>query len=127
VILGEILGPELLIVLAIVALLFGSTKLPKLARSLGSTKSEFERGLREGATSDPDPSGSAAHGAAESVKGKVKETAGAITGRDELRREGIAQQDKGEAQRRAALHEAEADRARHEADVHEAEQHRHQD
>ena len=42
------IGPvELLIVLAIVLLLFGSTRLPKLARSLGSAKSEFERGLHE--------------------------------------------------------------------------------
>ncbi|MBV8984252.1 MAG: twin-arginine translocase TatA/TatE family subunit, partial [Acidimicrobiia bacterium] len=33
-------GPDLLIVLAIVALLFGTSRLPKLARSLGSAKSE---------------------------------------------------------------------------------------
>jgi sec-independent protein translocase protein TatA len=43
--LGEILGPDLLIVLVIVALLFGSTRLPKLARSLGQAKSEFEKGI----------------------------------------------------------------------------------
>jgi sec-independent protein translocase protein TatA len=42
------IGPvELLIVLAIVLLLFGSTRLPKLARSLGSAKAEFERGAHE--------------------------------------------------------------------------------
>ena len=42
------IGPvELLIVLAIVLLLFGSTRLPKLARSLGSAKAEFERGVHE--------------------------------------------------------------------------------
>lgn len=46
-VLAEILGPDLLILLAVVALLFGSSQLPKLARSLGSAKSEFERGLRE--------------------------------------------------------------------------------
>jgi sec-independent protein translocase protein TatA len=46
-VLGNIIGPELLIVLAIALLLFGSTKLPKLARSLGSAKGEFERGLRD--------------------------------------------------------------------------------
>jgi sec-independent protein translocase protein TatA len=44
-VLANIVGPELLIVLAVVALLFGSTRLPQLARSLGSAKSEFERGL----------------------------------------------------------------------------------
>jgi sec-independent protein translocase protein TatA len=48
VVLAEILGPDLLIVLAIVALLFGSSQLPKLARSLGSAKSEFEKGIRHG-------------------------------------------------------------------------------
>ncbi len=45
--LGEILGPQLLIVLVVVALLFGGSQLPKLARSLGSAKSEFEKGLRD--------------------------------------------------------------------------------
>jgi len=53
-ILGEILGWEALVVLAIVALLFGSAQLPKLACSLGSAKSEFERGLRAPVSSDPD-------------------------------------------------------------------------
>jgi sec-independent protein translocase protein TatA len=39
------LGPtELIIILVIVLLLFGSTKLPKLARSLGQAKKEFEAG-----------------------------------------------------------------------------------
>ena len=46
--LAEIIGPDLLIVLALVAVLFGSARLPQLARSLGSAKSEFEKGLREG-------------------------------------------------------------------------------
>ena len=45
---AEIIGPDILIILAIVALLFGGAQLPKLARSLGSAKSEFEKGLREG-------------------------------------------------------------------------------
>jgi sec-independent protein translocase protein TatA len=53
---AEIFGPDLLIVLALVALLFGGARLPKLARSLGSAKSEFEMGLREGRTStSPEP------------------------------------------------------------------------
>jgi sec-independent protein translocase protein TatA len=56
-VLGEIIGWELLLVLAVVALLFGSSKLPKLARSLGSAKTEFERGLQEGHT-DSDAAGS---------------------------------------------------------------------
>lgn len=42
-------GPtELLIVLGIVLLLFGSTKLPKLARSMGQAQKEFKTGLKEG-------------------------------------------------------------------------------
>jgi sec-independent protein translocase protein TatA len=51
-ILAEIFGPDLLILLAIAALLFGSSKLPQLARSLGSAKSEFEKGIREGEQGD---------------------------------------------------------------------------
>lgn len=45
-------GPELLIVLAVVLLMFGSTKLPELARSLGRAKSEFETGLKHEGSSD---------------------------------------------------------------------------
>lgn len=39
-------APELLIVLVIVLLLFGGAKLPKLARSMGDAKREFEKGQR---------------------------------------------------------------------------------
>jgi len=44
---------ELLIVLGIILLLFGGAKLPKLARSLGQAKNEFEQGSREGGKSEP--------------------------------------------------------------------------
>jgi sec-independent protein translocase protein TatA len=40
-------APELLIVLALVVLIFGGSKLPQMARSLGSAKKEFERGRAE--------------------------------------------------------------------------------
>lgn len=40
-------APELLIVLLVVLVLFGSTKLPKLARSLGQAQSEFKAGLKD--------------------------------------------------------------------------------
>ena len=44
------LGPaELLIILAVILLLFGGTKLPQLARSLGQAKKEFSDGAAEGA------------------------------------------------------------------------------
>lgn len=45
---GEIFGPDLLIVVIVLAvLLFGGNAIPKLARNLGSAKSEFEKGLSE--------------------------------------------------------------------------------
>ena len=51
---GEIIGWELLVVIGVIALLFGATRLPKLARSIGSSKAEFEKGLKEGAADPPD-------------------------------------------------------------------------
>ncbi len=45
--LGEIFGPDLLIVVIVVAVLvFGGAAIPKLARNLGSAKTEFEKGLK---------------------------------------------------------------------------------
>lgn len=43
-------GPELLIVIAIIAVLFGGSKIPQFARSLGSAKHEFEKGAAQDAT-----------------------------------------------------------------------------
>jgi len=40
--------PELLIILVIILILFGATKLPKLARGLGSSVKEFKKGMVEG-------------------------------------------------------------------------------
>ncbi|WP_058828210.1 twin-arginine translocase TatA/TatE family subunit [Haloferax sp. Q22] len=40
-------GPELLIVLLIIVLLFGANKLPQLARSSGQAMGEFRRGREE--------------------------------------------------------------------------------
>ena len=45
VVVAEIIGWELLLVIAVVVLLFGSSKLPKLARSIGQARNEFQRGL----------------------------------------------------------------------------------
>ena len=47
--------PELLIILAVVVLLFGGAKLPKLARSLGTAKREFEHAHAETSNGDPPP------------------------------------------------------------------------
>lgn len=42
------LGPtELLIIAAVVFLLFGATRLPQLAKSLGQSKRAFKEGLEE--------------------------------------------------------------------------------
>jgi sec-independent protein translocase protein TatA len=46
-VLANVIGPELLIVLAVVLVLFGSSRLPALARSLGAAKHEFERGVHD--------------------------------------------------------------------------------
>ena len=45
-------GPEVLIVLVVVLLLFGAAKLPQLARSLGASAKEFRKGVEEGAEDD---------------------------------------------------------------------------
>ena len=43
------LGPtELIIIAAVVFLLFGATRLPQLAKSLGQSKKAFKEGLEEG-------------------------------------------------------------------------------
>ena len=46
-VLGEIIGWEALLVLGLLALLFGSSQLPKLARSVGQASRELKQGLRE--------------------------------------------------------------------------------
>jgi sec-independent protein translocase protein TatA len=45
-------GPEWIIVLVIVLLVFGGSQLPKLARNLGKAQKEFKEGLAEGSKDD---------------------------------------------------------------------------
>ena len=52
-ILGEIVGWELLLVLLLVVVLFGSAKLPQLARSMGQAAREFRKGTQEGLLDEP--------------------------------------------------------------------------
>ena len=40
---------EVAIIVGILVLLFGATKIPNIARSLGRAKGEFKKGLAEGA------------------------------------------------------------------------------
>ncbi|WP_433662611.1 CsbD family protein [Nocardia sp. CA-128927] len=77
--------------------------------------SEHESGPREGV-----------EGVVEGVKGKAKEAAGVVTGDENLKGEGQAQQDKAESEREAAQKEAAAEKARAEANVDEARQASHQ-
>jgi len=51
-VLANIAGPDLFIVLAVVALLFGGSQLPKLARSLGSASHEFRKGVEDGSQAE---------------------------------------------------------------------------
>jgi uncharacterized protein YjbJ (UPF0337 family) len=67
-----------------------------------------------------------AKGIVEEVKGKAKEAAGAVSGHDDLREEGRAQQEKADSEREVAAKEAEAEKARGEAAAHESEQRSHQ-
>ncbi len=52
---GGIGAPELIVFLLVVLLLFGSTKLPKLAKSLGEAQKEFKKGVAESEADDARP------------------------------------------------------------------------
>lgn len=40
--------PELIIILVVLLLLFGATRLPKLARSIGQSAGELQKGFKDG-------------------------------------------------------------------------------
>ena len=44
--------PELLIILVIILVLFGASRLPGIAKSLGSSAKEFRKGLEDGEDED---------------------------------------------------------------------------
>ena len=46
-VLGFLEGPELIIVLVVILVLFGGAKLPQLARSIGQAQKEFKKGLAD--------------------------------------------------------------------------------
>lgn len=45
-------GPELIIVLVVVLVLFGGAQLPKLAKNLGQAQREFKKALDDGKSDD---------------------------------------------------------------------------
>ncbi len=46
-------GSELIIILLVLLLLFGASRLPKLARSMGQAGKEFKEGMKEGYKEQP--------------------------------------------------------------------------
>jgi sec-independent protein translocase protein TatA len=51
-------GPELLVIMCVLLLLFGASRLPKLARSMGQAGKEFKTGLKDGYAEADDACGS---------------------------------------------------------------------
>ena len=49
---GGLGTPELLVIAVVIFLLFGATRLPQLAKSLGQSKRAFKEGLDEGDKED---------------------------------------------------------------------------
>ncbi|HEY8340727.1 MAG TPA: twin-arginine translocase TatA/TatE family subunit [Egibacteraceae bacterium] len=47
-------GPELIVILVIVILLFGAKKLPELGSSVGKSIRNFKKGISEGSAEAPD-------------------------------------------------------------------------
>ncbi|HXG61180.1 MAG TPA: twin-arginine translocase TatA/TatE family subunit [Planctomycetota bacterium] len=52
---GRLSPMELLLVVTVLLLLFGTSKIPQLMRSLGSGLTEFKKGLREGSSGGSEP------------------------------------------------------------------------
>ena len=46
---------ELMVILVIALVMFGGSKLPEVARSLGKSINEFKKGIQEGTTKDDTP------------------------------------------------------------------------
>lgn len=69
-VLANVFGPDGLIIIAVVVivLLFGGSKLPELARGLGSASHEFKKGLSEGEESSKAVDGAKAADAAKAAE-----------------------------------------------------------
>jgi sec-independent protein translocase protein TatA len=64
---------ELLIIILVVVLLFGSTKIPQLMRGFGSGINEFKKGLKEGEKEAVDEAKAAKDAAAKPEESKPAE------------------------------------------------------
>lgn len=53
---GRVQWPELVIILVVILVLFGATRLPGIARALGSSAREFKKGLEDEEAEDEDSS-----------------------------------------------------------------------
>jgi sec-independent protein translocase protein TatA len=70
-------GTELVVILLIVLVLFGGTKLPSLARGLGQAIREFKKAANEDAESKPAPEADASKPAEPKKPGNGSSTHGA--------------------------------------------------
>jgi sec-independent protein translocase protein TatA len=59
---------QIVIIVLVIAVLFGAKKIPELARSLGKAKGEFKKGLVEGEKEEAADADAEADKAAEPVK-----------------------------------------------------------
>ena len=51
---AELLGQDMLILVVVIVVVFGASRLPKIARSVGQAKGEFEKGLKDSAPQNKD-------------------------------------------------------------------------
>ena len=51
-VIAELFGMDMVWVVIVIAVLFGGSQIPKLARNLGSAQREFKKGLAESANED---------------------------------------------------------------------------
>jgi sec-independent protein translocase protein TatA len=72
---GGLSPMELIIIVGVIVLLFGSSKIPQLMRGVGSGINEFKKGLKEGGTKDALPEESEAVPATTEQKKPAETTA----------------------------------------------------
>lgn len=74
--LGPLGGWEILIILVVVLLIFGSSRLPKIARGLGESAREVRKGFQEIKNDIEDEKGASSKASSSSQAPKDKETSG---------------------------------------------------